>query len=63
MLDSIALGTPLVNIDHHVSNQHFGDINYIDPSAPATGQILVEFFRHVGAQITPEMAANLFAAI
>ena len=63
VLDSIALGTPLLNIDHHVSNQNFGDINYIDPTAPATGQILVEFFRHVGARITPAMASNLFAAI
>ena len=63
VLDSIAPGTPLLNIDHHVSNQSFGDINYIDPTAPATGQILVEFFRHVGARITPAMASNLFAAI
>ena len=52
-----------VNIDHHVSNEGYGDLNYIDPSAPATGQILFEMFRALGAEITPAMAANLFAAI
>lgn len=54
---------PLLNIDHHVSNEGFGSLNYIDPTAPATGQILFEFLRHAGAVITPEIAGNLFAAI
>lgn len=61
--EAIAPGTPLLNIDHHVSNENFGDVNYIDPTAPATGQILLEFFQHIGAHISPEMATNLFAAI
>ncbi|MDX2079881.1 MAG: bifunctional oligoribonuclease/PAP phosphatase NrnA [Terrimicrobiaceae bacterium] len=63
VLPVIAPGTPLVNIDHHISNEAYGDVNYIDPTAPATGQILVELFRHAGAEITPAIAANLFAAI
>ena len=61
--EAIAPGTPILNIDHHISNENFGDVNYIDPSAPATGQILFEFFQHVGACISPEIATNLFAAI
>jgi phosphoesterase RecJ-like protein len=60
---AIAPGTPVLNIDHHISNENYGDVNFIDASAPATGQILLEFFQHVGARITPEMATNLFAAI
>jgi phosphoesterase RecJ-like protein len=60
---AIAPGTPVINIDHHISNENYGDVNFIDASAPATGQILLEFFQHVGARITPEMATNLFAAI
>lgn len=63
VLEAIAPGTPILNIDHHISNESFGDVNYIDPSAPATGQILLEFFQRVGARISPEMATNLFAAI
>ena len=60
---AIAPGTLVLNIDHHISNENYGDVNFIDASAPATGQILLEFFQHVGARITPEMATNLFAAI
>lgn len=63
VLGAIAPGTRILNIDHHISNENFGDVNYIDPSAPATGQILLEFFKHVGARVSPEMATNLFAAI
>ena len=60
---AIAPGTMILNIDHHISNENYGDVNYIDPSAPATGQILLEFFQHVGARVSPDMATNLFAAI
>jgi len=60
---AIAPGTMLLNIDHHISNENYGDVNFIDASAPATGQILLEFFQHVGARISAEMATNLFAAI
>lgn len=63
VLDAISSAKVFLNIDHHVSNQGFGDLNYIDPSTPATGQILFEFFRDLGVAITPAMAANLYAAI
>jgi len=53
----------VVNIDHHISNEGYGDLNYIDPTSPATGQILFEFFKDRGFSITPEVASNLFAAI
>lgn len=29
-----------INIDHHVSNPKYGDLNHIDSNSPATGQIL-----------------------
>lgn len=61
--NAVAPGAKWINIDHHVSNENFGEINYVDPTAPATGQILFEFFRHVGVEITPAIATNLFAAI
>jgi phosphoesterase RecJ-like protein len=60
---AIARGTTILNIDHHISNENYGNVNFIDPSAPATGQILLEFFQHVGARVSPDMATNLFAAI
>ena len=52
-----------VNVDHHVSNHRYGNLNYIDDAAPATGQILCDYFDAIGAEITPAMAGNLYAAI
>jgi len=52
-----------INIDHHVSNEVFGDLNYIDPTAPATGQIVFEYFQACGEPLTIEIAENLFVAI
>jgi phosphoesterase RecJ-like protein len=52
-----------INIDHHPSNPRYGDLVYIDPTAPATGQILFEFLTHQKFLITPAIAENLYAAI
>ncbi len=52
-----------INIDHHISNDGYGDLSYIDARSPATGQILFELFESQGFPITREMADNLFAAI
>ncbi|MBU3665635.1 MAG: bifunctional oligoribonuclease/PAP phosphatase NrnA [Chthoniobacterales bacterium] len=52
-----------INIDHHVSNHRYADLNYIDDTAPATGQIIYDYFSECGAEITPAMAENLYAAI
>ena len=32
---------PIIVIDHHITNLHFGDLNYVDPTAAATAQIMV----------------------
>ena len=52
-----------LNVDHHVSNHRYGDLNYIDDTAPATGQIVYDYLIEAGAPITPAMAENLYAAI
>lgn len=42
-LDFAYLSETVVNIDHHISNDYFGDLNYVDPLAASTTQILTEF--------------------
>jgi phosphoesterase RecJ-like protein len=63
VLEAIEEPPIFINIDHHISNGRFGTLAHIDATSPATGQIVFEFLRAVGAEITPEIAANLFAAI
>jgi phosphoesterase RecJ-like protein len=52
-----------INIDHHRSNEGFGEINLIDPNVPATAQLLFELFTQAGWEITPNIASQLFVAI
>jgi phosphoesterase RecJ-like protein len=52
-----------INIDHHPSNPGYGDLVYIDPIAPATGQILFELMTAEGLPINAAIAENLYAAI
>jgi phosphoesterase RecJ-like protein len=74
-LDTAALqrlGTPLqaighadqwINIDHHACNPRYGDLIYIDISAPATGQIVYELIQEANFPITTHIAEALYAAI
>ncbi|RKX19678.1 MAG: hypothetical protein DRP26_03020 [Candidatus Zixiibacteriota bacterium] len=61
--DYIKTGMTIVNIDHHNNNTLFGDINIIDPSACAVGEILYDIIKTGGYKITPEIAKPLYAAI
>jgi phosphoesterase RecJ-like protein len=50
-------------IDHHETESDFGDIMWIEPSAPATGLMVFELLNAMAIDITPEIAVNLYAAI
>ena len=52
-----------INIDHHPSNPGYGDLVYIDPTAPATGQILFELIKDQQLPLNSEIAENLYVAI
>ena len=52
-----------INIDHHPSNPGYGDLVYIDPHAPATGQILFELLKNQNLPIDRAIAENLYVAI
>jgi phosphoesterase RecJ-like protein len=50
-------------IDHHETESDFGDIKWIEPSAPATGLMVFELLNAMDIEITAEIAVNLYAAI
>lgn len=62
-IEAVAPGALWINIDHHVTNDRYGDLAYIDSRSPATGQILYELFRRGDLPLTYPMADNLFVAI
>lgn len=59
---SLAKGNVL-NIDHHISNQHFADWEYIRPDFAATGEILTDLFLAWNVPIDAAWADALYLAI
>src|SRR5215510_7338324 len=58
-----AAGKLVVNIDHHPDNRRYGDVNWIDVTAAATGEMVYELLTALRVSVTPAMATNLFTAI
>lgn len=53
----------LVVIDHHVTNNGFGDIALVDASAAATGELVYELLGVLGWEITADVAQCLLTAL
>ena len=52
-----------VNIDHHMSNLSYADLNCVLPKATSTGEVLFRVLEAMDAEITPEMATGFYTAI
>ncbi|MFH1610514.1 MAG: DHHA1 domain-containing protein, partial [Patescibacteria group bacterium] len=55
--------TKIINIDHHISNDEFGKINYINKQASSTAEILIDFFKHIKHPIDKQTATSLLCGI
>jgi bifunctional oligoribonuclease and PAP phosphatase NrnA len=53
----------LINIDHHVSGRPFAHVNWIDPTAVATAEMVYRLAREAGVKISPEIATCLYTAL
>jgi bifunctional oligoribonuclease and PAP phosphatase NrnA len=53
----------LINIDHHATAQPFADVNWIDPSACATAEMIFRLANRAGVRISPDMATCLYTAV
>lgn len=52
-----------VNIDHHSTCEHFGTINWIDPTASAVGEMIYNLCKAIGGRISKEIAECLYMAL
>jgi phosphoesterase RecJ-like protein len=50
-------------IDHHVAKEPFGDIVWIEEKAAATGEMMEALLGALGAEISPECATAMYAAV
>lgn len=53
----------VINIDHHVTNTNFGDINLVDSTASATGEIVFSLINRMDIDIDKDIASCLYTAI
>ena len=46
----------LINIDHHISNTRFGQINWVDPSAASTAEMVLQLIDQLGVPLNQDIA-------
>src|SRR5258708_17990970 len=53
----------LINIDHHISSKPFAHVNWIDPSAVATAELIFRLAPAAQVKLTPAIATCLYTAV
>ncbi|MEP7008700.1 MAG: bifunctional oligoribonuclease/PAP phosphatase NrnA [Acidobacteriota bacterium] len=53
----------LINIDHHLGNQHYGTINWVDTSAPAVGELVYRLAQGLHIQLDADTATCLYLTL
>jgi phosphoesterase RecJ-like protein len=53
----------LINIDHHASSKPFAHVNWIDPTAVATAELIFRLAKAAQVKPTPEIATCLYTAL
>jgi bifunctional oligoribonuclease and PAP phosphatase NrnA len=56
-------GARVLNIDHHGDNRRYGDVNWVDTRAAATGEMVYDVIEAAGLPLTADVAVNLYTAI
>ena len=58
-----ATGKPLLQIDHHVTNDNFADVNYVDTSAGSCAEIVYDVLGRMGVKTDEKIARCLLTGI
>ncbi|HEV3458502.1 MAG TPA: bifunctional oligoribonuclease/PAP phosphatase NrnA [Thermoanaerobaculia bacterium] len=54
---------PVINIDHHLNNQHYGAVNWVDSAAPAVGEMVFRLAQALKVTLEPEIASSLYLTL
>jgi bifunctional oligoribonuclease and PAP phosphatase NrnA len=55
--------TPLLVVDHHITNLHFGNINYVAPEVASTSQLIVALADALGVPLPTAAALPLLVGL
>ena len=53
----------VLNIDHHLGNEHYGSQNWVDTSAPALGEMIFRLGHSLKVPIDPRSATAMYLAL
>lgn len=53
----------IINIDHHISNTYFGDINLVDAEASSTAEIVYDLLQKIKVPLKANIAENIYVGI
>lgn len=54
---------PLINIDHHLTNLSFGDVNLVDTNASSTAEVVSRLLEYMAISLDAEIATALLTGI
>jgi phosphoesterase RecJ-like protein len=54
---------PILNIDHHISNERFGDINWVEPDASSCAQMVYKLYKKLRLPLDRDTALFLYTGI
>ncbi|MCA9933644.1 MAG: bifunctional oligoribonuclease/PAP phosphatase NrnA [Ardenticatenaceae bacterium] len=54
---------PIINIDHHITNTMFGDVNLVNPDATSAAEVLFGLFAEMGLALTDDLALSLLTGL
>lgn len=52
-----------VVIDHHATNERFGDVNLVSPNAASTASVVEELIRRLGGSLDADLATLLYVGL
>ena len=62
-LRAASRATLWVNIDHHISNPRYADVNFVDATSPATGQIIYEIIKSLDMPLPEGSRDAIYVAV
>lgn len=53
----------IINMDHHLSNDKFGDLNYVDTTSASVGEIMYKLINEMNINIDDNIATCIYTSI
>lgn len=62
-LESAIGDIPIINIDHHLGNEHYGQVNWVDTAAPSLGEMIYRISRGLMVELDEATATALYLTL